>query len=112
MVYPNKNAKCSNEFLKECKLFFSMIISHILTDNGGEFKNKEFPKFDLNTLMDKNFNSEQLKGKPTMINFWFTRCAPCIDEMPVLNKIKEKYTYLSIVVLYLGVKGLRYQSQL
>jgi len=57
----------------------------------SEFKNKEFPKFDLNTLTEKNFNSEQLKGKPTMINFWFTRCPPCIDEMPILNKIKEKY---------------------
>jgi cytochrome c biogenesis protein CcmG/thiol:disulfide interchange protein DsbE len=57
----------------------------------SEYKNKEFPKFDLNTLVDKNFNSEKLKGKPTMLNFWFTRFAPCIDEMPVLNKIKEKY---------------------
>ncbi|EGV44100.1 TlpA family protein disulfide reductase [Bizionia argentinensis JUB59] len=57
----------------------------------SDYKNKEFPKFDLSTLSDKNFNSEKLKGKPTMINFWFTRCAPCIDEMPVLNKIKEKY---------------------
>ncbi|MFD2552431.1 TlpA family protein disulfide reductase [Bizionia sediminis] len=57
----------------------------------SDYKNKEFPKFDLNTLADKNFDSEKLKGKPTMINFWFTRCAPCIDEMPVLNKIKEKY---------------------
>ena len=41
-IYPNKDAKCSNEFLKECKEFFPMIISHILTDNGGEFKNTEF----------------------------------------------------------------------
>ena len=41
--------------------------------------------------MDNSFSSDQLIGKPTMINFWFTRCAPCIDEMPVLNKIKEKY---------------------
>jgi len=57
----------------------------------SEYKNKVFPEFDLNTLMDKKFNSAELKGKPTMINFWFTRCAPCIDEMPVLNKIKEKY---------------------
>ena len=57
----------------------------------SEYKNKAFPKFDLNTLTSKNFSSEQLKGKPTMINFWFTRCAPCIDEMPVLNEIAEKY---------------------
>ncbi|MFK8303069.1 TlpA family protein disulfide reductase [Capnocytophaga stomatis] len=57
----------------------------------SEHKNKEFPKFNLNTLAGVKFDSEKLKGKPTMINFWFTRCAPCIDEMPVLNKIKEKY---------------------
>ncbi|WP_347173968.1 TlpA family protein disulfide reductase [Polaribacter uvawellassae] len=57
----------------------------------SEFKDKAFPKFDLNTLTEENFDSENLKGKPTMINFWFTRCAPCIDEMPILNKIKEKY---------------------
>lgn len=55
------------------------------------YKNKEFPLFDLETLTNENFTSEQLKGKPTMINFWFAKCAPCIDEMPVLNKIAEKY---------------------
>lgn len=62
--------------------------------NSGQlsaYKNKEFIKFDLNTLTNEKFNSEQLKGKPTIINFWFTGCAPCIDEMPVLNKIREKY---------------------
>ena len=58
------------------------------TDPLSEFKNKEFPSFDLKTVLGENFKSEQLKGKPTMINFWFTRCAPCIDEMPILNKIK------------------------
>ncbi|MFO7673955.1 MAG: TlpA disulfide reductase family protein [Lutibacter sp.] len=57
----------------------------------SEYKNKEFPVFDLKTLTNENFSSEELKGKPTMINFWFAKCAPCIDEMPVLNKIAEKY---------------------
>jgi thiol-disulfide isomerase/thioredoxin len=57
----------------------------------AEYKGKEFPKFELSTLTNGKFNSEQLKGKPTLINFWFTKCAPCIDEMPVLNKIMEQY---------------------
>jgi len=57
----------------------------------SELKNKKFPKFNLETLFGANFNSEQLKEKPTMINFWFTKCAPCIDEIPVLNQIAEKY---------------------
>jgi cytochrome c biogenesis protein CcmG, thiol:disulfide interchange protein DsbE len=55
----------------------------------AEYKDKEFPKFELNTLTNGKFDSDKLKGKPTLINFWFTKCAPCIDEMPVLNKIKK-----------------------
>ncbi|MGB0838143.1 MAG: TlpA family protein disulfide reductase [Flavobacteriaceae bacterium] len=32
-----------------------------------------------------------LNDKPTLVNFWFTKCAPCIDEMPVLNNLKQQY---------------------
>lgn len=56
-----------------------------------KLEGKKFPDFDLKTLLGDNFNSELLNGKPTMINFWFTKCAPCIDEMPVLNKIYDQY---------------------
>ncbi len=52
---------------------------------------QSFPDFDLKSLDGKSFSLDRLKGKPTMINFWFTQCPPCIDEMPVLNGIKEKY---------------------
>lgn len=34
---------------------------------------------------------ESLKGKIIVLNFWFTNCAPCIEEMPDLNKMKAKY---------------------
>ena len=57
----------------------------------SEYKDNDFPDFILKKLSGKTFNSEDLLGKPTMINFWFTRCKPCIDEMPVLNKLAEKY---------------------
>ena len=39
----------------------------------------------------KNFNKNYLKGKPTFINFWFTRCTPCIEEIPNLNKIQSTF---------------------
>ena len=57
----------------------------------AEFVDRIFPKFELSNLSSDKITLEQLKGKPTMINLWFTTCAPCIDEMPILNKIKEKY---------------------
>jgi len=33
-----------------------------------------------------------LKGKPTVINFWFTKCPPCIGEIPNLNILQAKYS--------------------
>ena len=30
-------------------------------------------------------------GTITVINTWFTRCKPCMEEMPVLNELKMKY---------------------
>ncbi|SFU39870.1 Thiol-disulfide isomerase or thioredoxin [Pustulibacterium marinum] len=59
-------------------------------ENIYEFKGKELPKFELNLLNGKKLNSESLKGKPTVINFWFSNCTSCIEEMPLLNEIKSE----------------------
>lgn len=29
---------------------------------------------------------------PTLINLWFISCPGCIDEIPALNRLKEKYS--------------------
>lgn len=57
----------------------------------SNFLNKPFPAFKLTDLNGKEVTLSDLKGKPTIINFWFTSCAPCISEMPILNKIQKKY---------------------
>jgi cytochrome oxidase Cu insertion factor (SCO1/SenC/PrrC family) len=43
--------------------------------------------FKLNDLNNKLWDSDALKGKVVVINFWFTACKPCIHEMPHLNKL-------------------------
>ena len=41
---------------------------------------------------DKKFQlSENLKNKKVFINFWATWCISCIQEMPLLEKLKEQY---------------------
>ena len=52
---------------------------------------KKLPEFNLVDLEGKPFNSSQLIGKPTLINFWSTGCSGCIAEMPQLDKLREKY---------------------
>ena len=56
-----------------------------------EFKGKELPYFELTLLNGKKINSESLKGKPTLINFWFINCRYCIEEIPFLNELKTQF---------------------
>ncbi len=52
-----------------------------------------YKKFPLPLLKDINgqvIKPDELKGKPVLLNFWFTTCIPCIEEMPVLNNIKQE----------------------
>ena len=45
----------------------------------------------LETIDGNIITLSDLRGKPTVVNFWHTACGPCIKEMPVLNQIKKEY---------------------
>ena len=55
------------------------------------FLNKKLPEFILKDMNDNEFSSSQLIGKPALLNYWSTYCAPCVEEIPQLNDLKVKY---------------------
>lgn len=57
--------------------------------------------FDLTDISGKEHSVASLKGKTIVLNFWFIRCAACIEEIPELNKIYEKYA--SDELLFFGI---------
>ncbi len=57
-----------------------------------KYLNKELPAFTLKTIKGEEINLEALNDKPTVINLWFTRCKPCVEEIPVLNSLAKKYS--------------------
>ena len=57
----------------------------------AKLKGTPFPNFTLTDLSGTTHTSESIKGKVVVINLWFTACAPCIHEMPELNKIVDAY---------------------
>ena len=60
-------------------------------DFEAKLKGNPFPNFTLTDLSGTTHTSESIKGKVVVINLWFTACAPCIHEMPELNKIVDAY---------------------
>ena len=72
----------------------------------GDFYDKYFgkqaPAFDLTTIKNHSLKSGDLKGKVVVLNFWFTNCKPCIEEMPALNKLADLYKANKQVV-FIGV---------
>ncbi|MDP9081982.1 MAG: TlpA family protein disulfide reductase [Bacteroidota bacterium] len=53
------------------------------------FIGKPLPPFSTKDLTGVTISTDKLKGKPLVINMWFTTCAPCIGEMPQLNTIRH-----------------------
>lgn len=62
-------------------------------------KGQQFPSFEFTTIDGKTYTSEELDGKILMVNFWFSRCGPCIQEMPEMNEMVEKYQSEDVVFL-------------
>ena len=42
------------------------------------------------------------KGKVVVLDFWATYCPPCLEEIPHLNELQNKYAELQVVGLHVG----------
>lgn len=65
--------------------------------------NKLAPAFELSGMDGKIYALKDLKGKVVVLNFWFINCKPCVNEMPVLNGIKNNYDPAKVVFLALAL---------
>jgi cytochrome c biogenesis protein CcmG/thiol:disulfide interchange protein DsbE len=49
----------------------------------------EAPDFELTDANGKKWSLRELRGRPVLINFWATWCAPCVEEMPTLETLNQ-----------------------
>lgn len=45
----------------------------------------------------------QWKGRPLVLNFWATWCAPCVEEMPELTALQKELQPKNIQILGIGI---------
>jgi|GEM_PF-2815707 len=77
----NKSPEQKQEELRECVI------------------GKQFPAFSATTITGKKYSDEDLKGKVVLITSWFAACPTCNAEMPLLNKLNEKYKDRGFILL-------------
>jgi thiol-disulfide isomerase/thioredoxin len=57
------------------------------------------PELDATNLAGQPVRSADLAGRPTLFNFFFSTCVPCIKEVPFLNEFRRKhaeYNYVAV----------------
>ena len=60
--------------------------------------------FTLKSLQGENVKLSEHQGEVVMINFWASWCAPCREEMPILNNIYKKYRDAGFTLLAVNVE--------
>lgn len=95
---------CRNSFLKSfssisandtIKQHFASLLSELRTCMIG----KKMPNFKVTTLNGEVLTLSDLQGKIVLVNFWFIGCPPCIEELPMLIALAEKYKTQDFVLL-------------
>jgi len=50
-------------------------------------KGQPIPAFTVSDAAGKKLDLSSLKGKPVLVNLWATWCAPCVAELPTLDRL-------------------------
>lgn len=66
--------------------------------SGGELtgtidrshKGSALPDFTLKDQSGHELRLQSLKGKPLLLNLWATWCAPCVVELPMLDRLAQQ----------------------
>lgn len=62
------------------------------------------PDFTLKSRSGENMKLSEFRGDVVMINFWASWCAPCRQEMPLLEDMYKKYNELGFTLLGVNVE--------
>jgi len=66
---------------------------------------KPLPELAFNDVDDKSLTLAGYKGKVVLLNFWATWCAPCVKEMPSLDRLQATMGKDWFVILPLSLDG-------
>jgi len=70
--------------------FFNNYLKEQDAENAQKVGTKH-PDFTVTDLSGNTYHLAEMKGKVVVLNYWFTTCGPCREEIPYLNEIVDSY---------------------
>ncbi|HSR51065.1 MAG TPA: TlpA disulfide reductase family protein, partial [Acidobacteriota bacterium] len=49
------------------------------------------PSFQVTTVEARQLSSEAMRGKIVLIDFWSTTCGACLQDMPIIRAVHERF---------------------
>jgi len=87
-----------------------IILSLKLNDTSFKFSNQvsiedgtSAPDFTFPGLDGKKVRLSDYKGKVVLVNIWATWCPPCVDEMPSMEKLYQKFKGENFEILAVSI---------
>lgn len=83
-------------FIPQTRTPIQVFLLRAISYTPSQIDEKERAKLDdyhweLSSLSSEQVYLNRSQGKVTLISFWATWCAPCIAELPFLQKLYENY---------------------
>lgn len=92
------------------RLFSLLLLVSVLTGaiscsrGSGLGPGELAPDFTVPRLEGGSLQLGELRGKPVLLHFWATSCAPCVVEMPALQRFADRFKELGGEVLAIATE--------
>ncbi len=76
---------------------------HARSRAGHALIGQEAPDFTFTTLDGEEVTAESLRGKPVVVDFWATWCAPCVEAMPMMDALARTFAREGVTFVALSM---------
>ena len=91
-------------------ILFIFLTTNVFANDVSEIKNivihKDLKVYDNVIFLDKNdkkINIKEFNGNLLLLNFWATWCAPCKEEMPLLDRLQVNQNLSNLKIFAINV---------
>ncbi len=99
-TYSEQYEKCSEDLKKLTEV--DSVYFELLKKRNDCLVGAMAPNFTATTVDNEVIEPSKLIGKVVVLNFWFTKCEPCIKEMPYLNKLVTTFSGKDVAFISLA----------